>query len=493
MKNEQSNGASDAVILVLAGGMLIDGTGRSPLPEAVVTIKGNRIESVLSQKTASVPPGAQVVDARGKTILPGLFDMHLHYKDFFPELLLHWGVTTVRDMGNDAPVWMIAQREFINRELIYGPRLFTVGISMESRATGHHRCVMTPEEGTKTCHWLFNKLEVDGVKVYRRIYPEVYQAIAREALACGKWLAGHLGNVERVNGRRVGLTAVEAAEIGIHSLEHGFGIPEAAVDEPEEIRETDGVRRDIVCWNAAKADRLRKVIEVLIAKNVYVCPTILNRWEEVFPQRAKYGPEDEAILMDPNLSYIPTLYREGFKKLWSSDSEIAHSRVINPEGVRLKRQALGRYQQFLRDFVNAGGRVIPGTGAGNTTPGIALHREMELMVDAGLTTMQVIHASTLRSAEFLGVSQQLGSVEPGKLADLVVVDGDPLRDITSSRNVSTVIKDGKVLDINFHADYRNPLPRPFQIGDHEDDLREAFEKLDSLRSLFLTRPGGANF
>jgi imidazolonepropionase-like amidohydrolase len=268
----------------VTGGLLIDGTGRSPLQDAVVTIKGNRIESVGTQKTASLTAGTQLVDARGKTILPGLCDMHLHYKDFFPEMLLHWGVTTVRDMGNDEPVWMIAQREFINRELIYGPRLFTVGISMESRATGHHRCVMTPEDGVETARWLFNKLQVDGVKVYRRIYPEVYQAIAREGLANGKWVAGHLGNVERVNGRRVGLTALEAAEIGIHSLEHGFGIPESAVDEPEEIRELDGVRRDIVCWNTAKSDKLKKVIDILISKNVYVCPTILNRWEEVFPQ-----------------------------------------------------------------------------------------------------------------------------------------------------------------------------------------------------------------
>ena len=493
MASERTTKALAPSLLVVAGGTLIDGSGRPPLRDALVTIKGKRIESVAAQQAGSVPKGAQMVDARGKTILPGLFDMHLHYKDFFPEMLLHWGVTAVRDMGNDAPVWMIAQREFINRELIYGPRLFTVGISLESRATGHHRCVMTPEEGVEAARWLFNKLEVDGVKVYRRIYPEVYQAIARETLAHGKWLAGHLGNVERVNGRRLGLTAVEAAEIGIHSLEHGFGIPESAVDQPEEIREMDGVRRDIVCWNAAKPERLKKVIEVLVEKKIYVCPTILNRWEEVFPQRAKYGPEDEAILSDPNLSYVPTLYREGFKRLWSSDSEIAHSRVTNPEGIRLKRQALDRYQQFLRDFVSAGGLVIPGTGAGNTTPGIALHREMELMADAGLTPMQVIQAATLRSAEFLGVSQELGSVEPGKLADLVVVDGDPLQDISSSRNVSTVIKDGRVLDIGFHADYRNPLPRPFQIGDHEDGLREAFDKLDSFRSLFLTRPGGANF
>jgi hypothetical protein len=492
MKNQPTNGTADSSLTVITGGTLIDGTGRPPVQDAVVTIKGNRFESVF-QTAKSAPPDARRIDAGGKTILPGLFDMHLHYKDFFPELLLHWGVTSVRDMGNDAPVWMVAQREFINRGLIYGPRLFTVGISMESRATGHHRCVMTPDEGIQTCKWLFDMLQVDGVKVYRRIFPDVYKAIAREALANGKWLAVHFGNVERVDGRRLGLTATEAAEIGVHSLEHGFGVPEAAVDDPEEIREMNGVRRDIVCWNLAKADRLKKVTEVLVEKNVYICPTILNRWEEVFPQRAKYGPEDEKILSDPNLAYVPTLYREGFKKLWSSDSEIAHSRVVNSEGIRLKRQALDRYYQFLRDFVNAGGRVIPGTGAGNTTPGIALHREMELMVDAGLEPMEVICASTLRSAEFLGVSEQLGSVEPGKLADLVVVDGDPLRDISSSRNVSTVIKDGKVLDIDFHADYRNPLPRPFQIGDHEDDLREAFDKLDSLRSLFLTRPGAANF
>jgi hypothetical protein len=135
--------------------------------------------------------------------------------------------------------------------------------------------------------------------------------------------------------------------------------------------------------------------------------------------------------------------------------------------VRTERQNLGRrnVEQFVQRFVNAGGKVVTGPDVAGTSgpsnlPGLAMHVEMEALVDAGLTPMQVILASTKWSAEFLGKDRDLGTVEPGKLADLILIEGDPLADIRNTRNIRAVILDGKVVDTTIDPNFRNPLPRP---------------------------------
>jgi hypothetical protein len=171
-------------------------------------------------------------------------------------------------------------------------------------------------------------------------------------------------------------------------------------------------------------------------------------------RRAEYKQEDQKLLADPNLRYIPenirqrALYYEPAEDLSSAEREQLQQGYTN-------------LQTFLRRFVAAGGKMLAGSDTASfVLPGISLHREMELLVEAGLSPMQAIVAATKNNAEFLHQQTMFGTVEEGKRADLLIVRKDPLQDIRNTQTIDTVIKDGQVIDTRYHADFRNPIPSP---------------------------------
>ncbi|HZP25810.1 MAG TPA: amidohydrolase family protein, partial [Dehalococcoidia bacterium] len=417
--------ASAPAALVIEGGTLIDGSGSAPVPNSTVVVQGNRIQAVGQRGQVERPPGAQVIDASGKHVMPGLIDMHVHYRDWMPQLLASHGVTSAVDLSND-PDWIFAQREGIASHKIDGPRLFVTGQGMGAHpAMGNvFRTLSSPEDATAQTADLLGQ-GADLVKVYTHITSEQLDAVSEEAARHGKPVIGHINS----------LTAVQAADAGISALAHATGIGAAAFADPERLAQFKvdneiGLAVDFPYYLMAHADTdeklLEKVTQKLLDKNVGVEFNFVNIAKGVTPRCGQYELFDVHLLNRPELQYLP----EDFKlralsyNIWWDLKEEEKQRLA---------KGLAVMQQFARTFARAGGRVLIGTDIqAFVIPGLSLHRELELLVDAGLSPMEVLVDATLGNAKFLGVADQLGTIMPGMLADVIVIDGDPLANISAT-------------------------------------------------------------
>ena len=220
----------------------------------------------------------------------------------------------------------------------------------------------------------------------------------------------------------------------------------------------------------AEREHFAEVTEFLARKGTFIEPTMVL-WGASQGKRERWEKEDYKLLKDPGLSYIT----ENERVMWLDHYYLAYAaRVKEPEQDALAgnryslygllpadhlREGHDRQAEFLCQLVKAGGNVVAGTDAPAVIPGLSLHREMEFLVDAGLSPMQAIMAATKVGADYLGKGDELGTVEEGKLADVILVDGDPLSDIRHTRKIAAVIKDGEILDASYHSGFSNPIPR----------------------------------
>lgn len=442
--------------LVIEGGTLIDGTGKPPLKDSVIVIEGRQIAAVGQRGAVTVPPGARIVPASGKFILPGLIDLHVHWQDWMPELFLAHGVTSVVDLSSGD--WQLAQKELLTTGRLRGPRMFNAPLTMGGRLlwdTPPNLPIESLEMAHRVVREAAGKKEFSLTKAYTELTPDQLQAIVEESHKAGRHVIAHLGSLD----------ARQAAESGVDALAHASGVALATITNPakaEELRTFArlGIAVDYPLYlmyhafmDPAKTDGL---IALLVQKKVRMEPDLVNtsRWAAGAAGRLKtWIAEDMQLLQDPNLSYIPQNHRD--RMFYSKPLE-----ELNAQQREQLRRGYENLQTFLRRFLRAGGTVLAGTDTASfVLPGISLHRELELLVDAGLTPMQAIQAATMNNAEFLQDSG-LGTIEPGKLADLIVVREDPLADIRNTRTVDVVIKDGQVVDNRYHADFTNPFPRP---------------------------------
>jgi imidazolonepropionase-like amidohydrolase len=480
---------------VIRGATLIDGNGGAPLRDAVIVVEGNRITSIGSGRQAEVPEGADIIDAEGKYILPGLWDTHTHYRDWFAELLITNGVTSVLSYGGG--VWYDIQAEGTEKGKIYGPRFFRskehLGNIYQMRGDAIARNVLTSsaQAAEQTRERIAEGAKV--IKVYTSVTAEHLEAIAREAHRAGLPVSGHIG-----------ISARAAALAGIDNLAHATGI---AVDvlRPEDLarvadmRVIDSGRIGVTFpeigqpWDATTAlwgpnadlieyplfiedprrlmmfgmmDRAlaRDLIRLLVDEEVFIEGSLGYIFRNVHDRVEQYRAEDQRLLTDPNLSYISERYRQNVL-------DYSLLERVTEEELALMKTGYRNFQWFFKTFVEAGGKIDIGQDTSSsyhatTLPGVAVAREMELLVDAGIAPMQAIQAATKWPAELLRQSADLGTVEEGKLADLIIVGGNPLRDIAAVKDVHLVMKDGKVMRRGYHYDYRNPVPedREFELG-----------------------------
>jgi len=436
-----------AQTLVIDGATLIDGTGRAPVRDSVIVIEGNRIAAAGPRGSVAIPPNAQIIPAQGRTALPGLVDAHIHFLDFMPQMFLHFGVTTVFDTANPTE-WILATRDAINSGKIKGPRMFVTGWVIDGPIARSNLNHITERGGYKT--HVENAVEaraetrrlislgVDAIKVHEGLTTDLLAAVTDEARKAGLQVVGHAEDARE-----------SVLEGGMRFIEHHRPVTHSTVrgELSRDVPEAD--------MDPATFDPL---IQVLLANNVYYNPTLSRSILHLLTKEREWSELGLQYLEDPAFRFIP----EGRRQYW-----LRAARSLPARPVRNERQTIGRrnVEEFVKRFVNAGGKVLTGPDVAGTSgpsnlPGLAMHVEMEALVDAGLTPMQVIQASTLWSAEFLGKQRELGSVEPGKLADLILIDGDPLADIRNTRKVSSVILDGKVVDTTIDPNFRNPLPRP---------------------------------
>ncbi|MBX3276974.1 MAG: amidohydrolase family protein [Acidobacteria bacterium] len=435
---------------VIVGGTLIDGAGGAPVPDAVVVLRGNRITAAGKRASVKYPNDAKMINAEGKYILPGLIDEHVHYAEWMGELFLAHGVTTVKDTGNPVE-WLSALDKAINAGQTAGPRLFYTGNSLTSRAapTKDHHLGLKDDAMARAAVKILHRQGAAAGKVHQQITPELLRAVVEESHRLGMPVTGHL--------RRIG--AREAALAGIDGLEHSSGIPRSTGPNPDLLK-TDDPENDLVGYyddlNEAaemREENFGSLIKLLVDKKVAIIPTLITWFRIASDRRAEFARDDARYADEPGLSYVP----RGIRALWKT-SELYEP--PNTEADARFRTAYSKMSVFLKRFHEAGGRLYAGSAQTVAVPGRSLHHELEMMVELGLKPADVIEMATRRNAEFLGKGSELGVIAAGKLADIIILDRDPLADIKNINSISAVIKDGRILDARYNPDYAMPIPRP---------------------------------
>ena len=436
--------------LMLEGGTLIDGRGGPPLENSTVMIDGDRIEKVLAGVGHVHEPGSRVIDIKGKFLLPGLVDGHIHYLGWAAPLYLAHGVTSVLDLGNYT-TWILAQKQAVANGLLPGPRIFTAGGQLDSPpGTFPHAVIVSTEDEARRVVREHARAGVDYIKAYTMLGPDLLEATIDEARSAGLVVRGHI---------TVG--AREAAQFGIASLEHMSGIAMALIDDREKLQEIEDRRTepDYVMETVRELAPLMKpemfddLIQLLIEHDTAISPTLVSWWMGVHPHTSEYEEQDRNILQDPNLSFIPEVSRQSILG--------RYARSRNGRSDPRFQVGYANTQSFIKAFFAAGGTVV---AASDTTlgamPGMDLHRELELLVEAGLSPHQALQAATRVPARLIGRGGELGTVEPGKWADLIVIGGDPLADIRNTRRIEMVIKGGQILDTDYDPEFTDLNPRP---------------------------------
>lgn len=443
--------------LVVVGATLIDGTGRAPIADSVVVMQNGRFIAVGPRAQVSLPEGAEVIDAKGKTVLPGLIDGHCHLRDWMGEVYLHFGVLTCPTISNNPVEWVIAQREGVRQGTIRGPRVWGSGNIIDGpppEGVGGLRrqrtsiIVQTEDEARKAVRMLVEK-GVDGVKLFERLTPQTAKAAADEAHRLGRPVLGH------------SLDIFASANAGYQSVEHSWSVLFTSIQDAKKKAELDIARMKGKVDTAEAHIHMEpamfdKIIAAMVEKNVHWSPTWATWFRPLCPRAQEMKQRELALLNDPGLRYLPAYIRkdtESFFAKYERAAPAKHSDLV--AGYKM-------LQEFVRKFAAAGGKIHSGSDPNHVLPGYAVHAELEMLTEAGLTPLQALQTATLNVAQGWGKDKDYGSVEKGKVADLVIVRGDPMKNISATQDIEMVFMDGKPVDRSFHPDYKNPIPRPIE-------------------------------
>lgn len=438
--------------LVIKGGTLIDGNGGEPLADALVVIEGNRITNVGQADEVSYPENAEIIDASGKFILPGLWDAMVSYQWFYGEIMLNHGITSTIDVGIAGEIGA-AFRDGVLKGKIRGPRPFT-GISrLTTRPAGDTglETVLTPgrtpssTDETRELVRAFIAGGADIVMFQDGTLPlEYYRAGFDEAKKAGMPVS------TRAYGPIFGPR--EAAELGSNMLPHSAGIGRLITRNPPGPGDD---RNEADLFSDMDNEKAEELIGLLVRQGVALDPTYRNSWLRYPADWERFAEDDRKFFdaADPNLlAYFPKVRME---------AALEQYRAPRPTGPVAERRMRG-FQNSLRFhkmFVDAGGHLIPGSDSNPVkVPGTNLFHEMMIFVEAGVTPMQIIQGATKWSAELLNKGDEIGTIEIGKLADIIIVNQDPLTNIENLRDLDTVVFDGKRVRMGYTAGY-NPVFR----------------------------------
>jgi imidazolonepropionase-like amidohydrolase len=410
-----SGSRSDSIALV--GGTLIDGTGSEPVRDSVVVIEKGLITAVGPRGKVKIPRDATKVDARGKTVLPGLWDMHAHFEQVeWGPIYLAAGATTVRDCGNEFE-FITAVRDAIKNGKGLGPQLLLAGIvdGSSSFTIGVER-VDTPEQAKM---WVnrYHDAGFQQMKIYSSVKIEELKAVTAEAHRLGMSVTGHVPE---------GITTFEAVEAGQDQINHIQYIVTMMVPPlPEGSKRADAMKA--LADLDINSPLAQTALAFLVEHGTVVDPTLaLFEFESASTAKPPASFEPGVDKIAPELA--PIFKDVGPPSPLADVQEKVFAKLLAVTGALHK----------------AGVPIVAGTD--QTIPGHSLHREIELYVQAGFTPMEAIQAATIVPARVMGVDKEVGTVEPGKRADVILVDGNPLESIRNIRNVKYVIADGKMYD-----------------------------------------------
>ena len=404
---------------------VIDGDAPSPRTDQTVVIDGNRIVRVGASGSVAVPPGARIVDGRGKFLLPGFWDMHVHTaisggRDLL-SLYVANGVTGVRDMAGDWDT-LKSWRSEIGRGQLVGPRIIASGPYLEGGDVPiPHLLARNAVEASAGVDSLI-ALGVDFIKVHSQLNAESYFAIARRARERGVVFAGHVPRV-------VGSAA--ASDSGQKSIEHLLGIPaECTPADSVALAPRYTVQGAL---GRCSSDDLAPLYEKFVRNGTYVTPTFTAQVEvAVWPTRAVPG--------DSLAHYLPKAVRDYVAQIFPMPDSIP------PNADSVGRAMLEKRLRQVSAMQRAGVHILTGTDAPlrNSPPGFGLHEELALLVSGGMAPFEALRSATLEPARYFGMLDSLGTIAPGKLADLLLLDANPLQDIRNTRRISAVVANGRL-------------------------------------------------
>jgi imidazolonepropionase-like amidohydrolase len=407
---------------------VVDGTGAAPAEGRTVVLQNGRIAGVFAASEAKIPATARTIDLTGHTLIPGLVGLHNH--TFYttrgrsvqlqfsaPRLYLGSGLTTIRTTGGTSPYHEINMKRGIDRGQIPGPRMHLTGPYLTGPGGAATMAqIGSPEEARRIVNYWADE-GVTWFKAYTDISRETLGAAIKAAHARGLKFTGHLCSV----------SFREAVRLGIDNLEHGLFtnsdyVPNRTLDQcPSDMR-------DSLLKVAIDGPEVQQTIREMVGNKVALSST-LAVYELSYPDRP---PLEDRVLE----ALAPEAREEYLSTRKETSARAAQSTM--PE---LFRKA----QAFERAFVKAGGLLGAGvdpTGMGGALPGYGDQRNYELLIEAGFTPLEAIRIMTLNGATVLGVANQLGSIAAGKVADLVVIKGNPITTPGEIRNVTMVFKDG---------------------------------------------------
>lgn len=423
-----------APVIALAHVRVIDGTGAAPKENQTVVISGDKIQWLGDASSATVPAGAQVLDLTGYTVIPGLVGIHEHmfypsgrvpiYNEMafsFPKLYLAAGVTTVRTGGSLEPYTDLELKHLIDTGKMAGPEMFVTGPYLEGPGafTPQMHILKDADDARKTVNYWADE-GVTSFKAYMHITRAELAATVDAAHKRGLKVTGHLCSI----GFR------EAAAIGIDNLEHGLFVDTEFVPgkEPEVCPAQFQTGKTMAGLDLESAP-VQAMIHDLVDHHVAITST-LPVFEPSVPNRPPLDPRVlDAMLPEAQTDYLRNRIRSS----------------SNPALISTGATTFKKEMDFERMFVKAGGTLLAGedpTGGGGILAGFADQREAELLVEAGFTPIEALRIYSYNGAQFLGEADRLGTIAPGKAADIVVIHGDPSQNIADIEKVEIVFKDG---------------------------------------------------
>jgi imidazolonepropionase-like amidohydrolase len=415
---------------------VIDATGTPVQPDMTVVIQGQQIVGLGKSGSVPIPQNAQIVDARGKYLIPGLWDMHVHEifgewlprdEKVIPLLFVANGVTGVRDMGGDLEP-LKQWRSAIAEGKLLGPRMVIAGPMLDGPIPQFPSSapVKTAEDGRRIVDELKNG-GADFIKIQSLIPRDGYFAAAEEAKKLGIVFAGHVPDAVR---------AVEASNAGQKSVEHLTGVFEGCSSVEDELMKQPrgpGRGKFLATYDPARAKAL---IALFVKNQTWQVPTLFWEKGEWLIEQTNSGP-------DPLVKYAPAAWKErtwpmfttDITKHWSTDPIADREKFVQKE------------LEMIGQMHRAGVPILAGTdtAAGvRVYPGFSLHDELGLIARAGLTPMETLQTATRNAGQYLGLSDT-GTIEKGKRADLVLLDANPLDDIGNTRKIRSVVLAGRFM------------------------------------------------
>jgi imidazolonepropionase-like amidohydrolase len=422
---------------------VIDATGAGVKPDATILIERDRITAISDSPAFNPPTNAVVVNAAGKYLIPGLWDMHVHwYQENYLPLFIANGVTGIRMMWG-YPVHHDWKKE-IDQGRLLGPRMYLASTLVDGpNPIWPGSFIARNEAEGRDAVRQAKTDEADFVKVYSLLPRDAYFAIADEAKKRQIPFAGHVP---------MSVTAEEAAAAGQISIEHLTGILPACSSREAELLQaaqnflagnatnnspqayrTYAMRENKTALETYNADKAAALFSTLKQNGTWQCPTFTVL--RLFTLAA-----NPAITNDARLNYMPPDIRSEW-----NDMATARVKKYSAEYAALGKAYFQKHLEIVGAMQHAGVGILAGTDTGNPycMPGFSLHDELAFLVQAGLTPMEALQAATLNAARFMGREKDLGTIATGKMADLVLLDANPLDDIANTRKISAVIYGGK--------------------------------------------------